>query len=74
MISKLINLLNKYNDDLEKRNKIYNEIIIVLQRNISKLFGETFDYSGLLKDNLKDIYKQVQNFTGAFFQELVELI
>ena len=30
MISKLINLLNKYNDDLEKRNKIYNEIIIVL--------------------------------------------
>ena len=35
MISKLINLLNKYNDDLEKRNKIYNEIIIELEKNTS---------------------------------------
>ena len=74
MIFKLIKLLNKSNDDLEKRNKIYSEIIIELEKNTSQLFEETFDYSGLFKSNLRDMYKQVQNFTGVFFQELVELI
>ena len=74
MIFKLINLLNKSNNDLEKRNKIYSEIIIELEKNTSQLFEETFDYSGLFKSNLRDMYNQVQNFTGVFFQELVELI
>ena len=74
MIFKLINLLNKSNDDLEKRNKIYSEIIIELEKNTSQLFEETFDYSGLFKNNLREMYKQVQNFTGVFFQELVDLI
>jgi len=74
MIFKLINLLNQSNEDLEKRNKIYSEIIIEFEKNTSKLFEETFDYSGVFKNNLRDMYKQVQNFTGVFFQELVELI
>ena len=74
MIFKLIKLLNKSNDDLEKRNKIYSEIIIELEKNTSQLFEENFDYSGLFKSNLRDMYNQVQNFTGVFFQELVELI
>ena len=74
MIFKLIKLLNKSNEDLEKRNKEYSEIIIELEKNTSQLFEETFVYSGLFKNNLKDMYEQVQNFTGVFFQELVELI
>ena len=74
MIFKLINLLNQSNEDLEKRNKIYSEIIIEFEKNTSQLFEETFDYSGVFKNNLRDMYKQVQNFTGVFFQELVELI
>ena len=70
----VINLLNKSNEDLEKRNNIFSEIIIELEKNTSQLFEETFDYSWVFKKNLRDMYKQDQNFTGVFFQELVELI
>ena len=74
MIFKLIKLLNKSNDDLEKRKKIYSEIIIELEKSTSQLFEETFDYSGLFKSILREMYKQVQNFTGVFFKELVVVL
>ena len=74
MIFKLITLLNKSNSDLKEKNKIYSYIIINFEKETSELFEDIFDYSGLFRNNLKDMYEQVQNFTGAFFMELIELI
>ena len=74
MTFNFMGLLHYSNEDLIKRNKIYSDIIIDLEKNVSELFEESYDYSGLFRDSLEYLYQQVKNFSGNFFNELIELI
>ena len=69
-----MSLLYQSNEDLEIRNKLYSEILIDLERNVSKLLEEYYDYSGIFRDSLEELYDRVKNFSGIFFSELIELI
>ena len=74
MTYNFMGLLYFSNEDLKIRNKIYSEIILNLEKNASKLFEKYYDYSGLFRDSLNNLYNQVKNFSGDFFNELIELI
>ena len=67
-------LLYKSNEELKIRNKIYSNIIIDYEKNVSKLLEDYYDYSDLFRDSLEYLYNQVKNFSGEFFNELIELI
>ena len=70
----LIVLLNQSNYELIQRNKKYADVIIELEKNMSNLVEEYFDYSNVFKDDINNMYYQVKNFTGEFFDELIELV
>ena len=70
----LITLLNQTNYELIKRNKKYADVIIELEKNMSNLVEEYFDYSNVFKNDINNMYHQVKTFTGEFFDELIELI
>ena len=74
MTYNFMSLLYYSNNDLIQRNKIYSDIFIDLEKNVSKLFEEYYDYSGLFRDSLEFLYDQVKNFSGEFFNELIILI
>ena len=74
MTYNFMGLLYFSNEDLKIRNKIYSEIILDLEKNASKLLEKYYDYSGLFRDSLNNLYNQVKNFSGDFFNELIELI
>ena len=74
MTYNLMSLLHQSNEDLIERNKIYSDILIDLEKNVSKLLEKPIDYSGLFRDSLDDLYDQVKNFSGSFFNELINLI
>ena len=74
MTFNMMGLLYNSNEDLIKRNQIYSENILDLERKIHKLLEEYYDYSGLFKDSLDNLYDQVKNFSGEFFNELIVLI
>ena len=42
-----MSLLSQSNEELEKRNIIYSNILIDLEKNVSNLLKESYDYSGL---------------------------
>ena len=71
---KLLSLLRKSNIDLEERNKKYLDVIFEFEKNITKLFLDTYDYSSIFGDSLNNMYHQLQNFSGEFFYELIRLI
>ena len=70
----LITLLNQSNYELIKRNKNYADVIIDLEKNMSNLVQEYFDYSNVFKNDINNMYHQVKNFAGEFFDELIDLI
>ena len=70
----LLKLLYKSNLDLQERNVKYAENIINLEKNMSQIFEEKYDYSFIFRDSMNDMYNQIQNFTGEFFYELIRLI
>ena len=74
MTYNFISLLYQSNIDLMKRNKKYGEIIVDIEKNITSLFGEHFDYSDAFRESLDNMYEQVKNFSGEFFNELIDLI
>ena len=74
MTFNMLALLYNSNEDLIQRNKIYSDIILNLEKNVTKLLEESYDYSGLFKESLENLYNQVKNFSGEFFNELIELI
>lgn len=45
MTYNFMQLLYKSNEDLEKNNKIYSDILIDLEKNVFKLLENHFDYS-----------------------------
>ena len=69
-----IQLLNQTNNELIERSENYSEIIIEFEKNFTSFFENYTDYSGLFKDTLDNMYKQVQNFSGEFFYKLIDLI
>jgi len=71
---KLITLLNQSNYELIERSKKYANVIIDLEKNMSNLVEEYFDYSNVFKEDINNMYNQVKNFTGNFFDELINLI
>ena len=70
----LITLLNQSNYELIKRNKKYADVIIEIEKNMSNLVEEYFDYSYVFKNDINNMYEQVKTFTGEFFDELIKLI
>ena len=70
----LIKLLDQSNINLINKSKNYLDVIIDIEKNITNLFENDFDYSNLFKDSLINMYNEVQNFTGNFFEELIRLI
>ena len=70
----LLKLLYKSNLDLQERNVKYAENIINLEKNMSQIFEEKYDYSFIFRESMNDMYQQIQNFTGEFFYELIRLI
>ena len=74
MTYKMMFLLYNSNEELIKRNKIYSDIILDLEKNVTKLLEDYYDYSGLFRDSLEYLYDKVKNFSGKFFNELIELI
>jgi hypothetical protein len=46
-----------------------------MEMNISQMMNDyDYDYSNLFRDSLDNLYKNVQNFSGEFFIELISLI
>ena len=74
MTFNMMGLLYNSNEELIKRNKIYSDIILNLEKNVTKLLEEYYDYSGIFQDSLDYLYDQVKNFSGEFFNELIVLI
>ena len=74
MTYNMIGLLYNSSKELEKRNKIYSDIFIDLEKNVTHLLENYYDYSGLFRDSMEFLYDQVKNFTGEFFNELIDLI
>ena len=74
MTYNIMGLLYNSNEELKKRNQIYSDIILDLEKKMASLMGEYYDYSGLFKDSLDYLYNQVKNFSGEFFNELIILI
>ena len=74
MTYNFMSLLYQSNEDLITRNRIYSDILIDLEKNVTKLLEKNYDYSGLFRDSLEGLYDQVKNFSGIFFNELIELI
>ena len=74
MTYNFMSLLYFSNEDLIQRNKIYSDIFLDMEKNVSKLFEEYYDYSGLFRDSMEYLYSQVKNFSGEFFNELIDLI
>ena len=74
MTFNMMGLLYNSNEELIKRNKIYSDIILNLEKNVTKLLEEYYDYSGIFQDSLDYLYAQVKNFSGEFFNELIVLI
>ena len=66
MTYNFMGLLYYSNEDLKIRNKIYSGIILDLEKNVSKLLEDYYDYSGLFIDSLDYLYDQVKNFSGEF--------
>ena len=73
MAYNLLLLLKQSNLDLKERNKKYIDVIINIENNISNFFKD-YDYSGIFQDSLENLYKQVGNFSGEVFNELIDLI
>ena len=73
MAYNLLQLLKQSNIDLKKRNEKYIDIIINIENNISNYLKD-YDYSGVFQDSLDNLYKQVSNFSGEVFHELIDLI
>ena len=74
MTYNFISLLYQSNVDLLKRNKKFGDIIVDIEKNITSLFGEHFDYSDIFRESLDNMYDQVKDFSGEFFNELINLI
>ena len=70
----LILLLEQTNNELIQRNENYSEIILEFETNFTEFFEKYYDYSGIFRKSLNDLYIQVQNFSGEFFYELIDLI
>ena len=71
---KLLLLLNQTNYDLMERTIIYDRIIIDIEKNFIRCFEDYYDFSNLFREPLNQMYQQVLNFSGEFFNELIELI
>ena len=71
---KLLLLLNQTNYDLWERTIIYDKIIIDIEKNFIRYFEDYYDFSNLFREPLNQMYQQVLNFSGEFFNELIELI
>ena len=70
----LLKLIEQTNNELILRNENYSEIIIEFENNFTQFFKGYYDYSPLFRQSLNDLYDQIQNFSGEFFGELIELI
>ena len=70
----LILLLQQTHIDLLNRTEKYLDNILDIEKNITEIFENIYDYSNIFKDSLNHMYKQVQNFTGEFFIKLIQLI
>ena len=70
----LILLLEQSNKDLIEKSINYLDVIINLEKNMTKFFENEYDFSNLFNDSLYDMYNNVQNFSGNFFKELINLI
>jgi len=70
----LILLLQQSNFDLINRSKMYADVIIDIEKNMTELFNSDYDFSNLFVDSLNDMYMEVKNFNKNFFFELIELI
>lgn len=69
-----ISLLFQSNEDLKNNNDKYGNIIINIEKNVSNLFQNYFDYSGIFKESLNNLYFEVSNFTRQFLDDLIKLI
>lgn len=70
----LILLLQQTNIDLLNRTEKCLDTIIGIENNITEIFENVYDYSNLFKDSLSQMYEQVNNFGGEFFNKLIQLI
>jgi hypothetical protein len=74
MTYNMMHSLYQSNEELVKRNQIYSDIILNLEKNVSKILEEHYDFSNLFRTSLENLYEQVKNFSGQIFNELIELI
>ena len=70
----LIQLLDQSNMNLIRKSMNYLDVILDIEKNITYLFENVYDYSNLFKDHLNNMYDEVNDFTGKFFEELISLI
>ena len=74
MTYNLIKVLNQLNNNIDKRNKKYNNIILNYENEIIKLFEKYYDYSKLFDNDLENLYQQISSFSSDTFNELITLI
>ena len=74
MTYNLIKELSELNNNIDKRNKKYNKIILNYENEIIKLFEKYYDYSKLFDNDLENLYQQISSFSSDTFNELITLI
>jgi hypothetical protein len=73
MIYNLMQLLDKSNKDLEKRNKNTSEVIINMENNLIEMIKD-YDFSDIFRDCLSQVNSKINDFTGEIFSNLINLI
>ena len=74
MTYNLIKVLSELYNNIDKRNKKYNNIILNYENEIIKLFENYYDYSKLFDKDLENLYYQISSFSSDTFNELITLI
>ena len=74
MTYNLIKILSQLNNNIDKRNKKYNKIILNDENEIINLFENYYDYSKLFDEDLENLYHQISSFSSDSFNALYILI
>jgi len=74
MTYNLIKILNQLNNNIDERNKKYNDIILNYENKAIELFEKYYDYSKLFDKDLENLYHQISSFSSDTFKELLILI
>ena len=67
-------LINESNDKLEKRNGVFSNIIINLEKEFNSLNINKHDFSNIFKESFDLMYDEIRSFTTEIFLGFIETV